>query len=126
MNNRLFDKFPPELKQEVVEYRMSRKKSKPSKNSKKFKKSNKLLDKSKKPIKTDFAFPSLKKLPLATERQIKSAMVDFDKVKCSSEQERAEAYKKIINRANSCSICTMGFSSKFEHCLFNTDSKESE
>ena len=117
---KLFHQFPLELKQEVVEYRKSKYKSK--------KKSNKpknLSKKSKTKVK-EYAFPELKKLPLDTERQIKSALHDFDKVKGVTLVQKREAYEKIINSANRYSICTMVLSSKFEHCLFNPDSKEPE
>lgn len=117
---KLFDLLPLELKQEVVEYRKSQ-----YKNNKKSNK-NKNLSKSSKPKLKNFAFPSAKKLPLDTERQVKSAIHDFDKVKGVTLEEQREAYKKIINSANRYSICTMVLSSKFEHCLFNPDSKEPE
>lgn len=114
---KLFDFFPSELKHEVVDYRLS--KSKKNKKSRRLPKSNRVK-------KTTFAYSRHKKLPLGTERQVKSAMSDFHKVKEVTAPEMAEAYKKIVNRATSLKICTMGFSSKFEHCLCNTDSQETE
>lgn len=117
---KLFDLLPVELKHEVAEYRKTL-----HKGDKKLNKSSKLAKSPSKKGK-NFAFVKAKKLPLDTERQVKSAINDFGKVKSVSLEEKQEAYKKIINSANRYSICTMVLSSKFEHCLFNTDSKEPE
>ncbi|RKZ85452.1 MAG: hypothetical protein DRQ39_07130 [Gammaproteobacteria bacterium] len=122
---RLFDQFPLELKQEVVEYRRSNKSNSPEHKTRSGKNSNNnsKLKKKKDELKVEFAFPKSKKLPLSSERQVKSAINDLDKVKGHTDEETLQAYKKIINAANRYSICTMVLDSKFEHCL-NPDSKE--
>lgn len=120
---KFFEHFPQELKQEVVEYRKAQYKK--TQKSQKPNKSSKLEHNPSKKV-SNFAFSKAKKLPLDTERQVKSAISDFDKVKGVSLEEQRDAYKKIINSANVYSICTIVLSSKFEHCLFNADSKESE
>jgi len=83
---KLFEIFPEDLKKQV---------SKPTKVVK---------------VKLDFAFPKIKKLPLMSKRNILSAMQHFFNVKGVTDQERVEAYKKILEKAEVFKICTMGFS----------------
>jgi hypothetical protein len=102
----LFDLFPLELKEEVVNLRLSKVKqiSKPK----------------------EFAFPRLKKLPLDSKRNILSALNHFFNVKGPTEQERAEAFKKVLNKAEEYQICTMGFNKQYtDVCLSNKQPLES-
>jgi hypothetical protein len=87
------------------------------------KKTNKKLSKSyKKSSETKqlvtYAYPKVKKLPLETKRNVLSAMTHFDNVKGTTEQDKAAAYKKIIEVARYFEICTMGFKDKFKDIYF--------
>lgn len=102
---KFFDLFPQELKDQVIDYRLKGKKKpivkahpgKPGSNS--------------------FAFTKIKKLPLETERQVLSALNHFYNVAGVSEDERREAFKKIIDKADYFKICTMGFRNKYSQYL---------
>lgn len=107
----LFDVFPQELKEKVVEARIAQMRAKKSE-------SKKDADK------TDFAFPKVKKLPLETHRNVQSAITHFFNVKGVSKEDRAEAYKKILAKAEYFEICTMGFKKEYEQ-YFSNCSQES-
>lgn len=57
----------------------------------------------------EYAFPRLKKLPLMSKRNILSAITHFSNVKGPTIEERVEAYKKVLEKAELFKICTMGF-----------------
>lgn len=95
---RLFDLFPQELKEEVVKHRLLKVKQKPK----------------------DYAFKRLQKLPLDTKRNVLSALNHFFNVKGPTKEERSEAFKKILKKAEDYQICTMGFIKQYEEaCLKN-------
>lgn len=94
---RLFEFFPESLKKEV------------SLTNRKYQRTD-----------IEFAFSRLRKLPLSTKRNILSAITHFLNVKGATADEKIEAYKKILNKAEIFKICTMGF---IEQCkgLFNKE-----
>jgi len=105
---KLFEAFPQELKEEVVSFRLTKKKK--GKNTRKLSKKR-------------YAFEKIKKLPLESERNVISAMNHFANVKGASEEERAQAYEKIIKVAELFKICTMGFREKYsQHSLSTNES----
>lgn len=109
---KFFDLFPQELKDEVIDYRL--------RGMKKRRKANKRgapLKTETQPKSTNFAFPRLRKLPLDTHRQVLSALNHFPNVAGPTEEERGEAFKKIIEKASSFEICTMGFRTKYSQYL---------
>ena len=103
---KLFDVFPQELKEKVVEARISEMRAKK-------------VEPKKDDVKTDFAFPKVKKLPLETHRNVQSSITHFFNVKGVSVQDRKEAYKKILAKAEYFKICTMGLVKEFEQYLIN-------
>lgn len=111
---KLFDLFPQELKDQVVDYTIKQQKS-----SKKLPtrptRPNKINSKS--VISIDFAYPRVKKLPLTTERQVKSAINHFYNVAKVTEDERSEAFKKILCKAELFKICTIVLKDKYSQYL---------
>lgn len=103
----LFDVFPAELKEKIIEQRIAERKFK-----------------SKKQLKPDttlknYAFQRIKKLPLENQRNVLSALTHFFNVKGVTLEDRQEAYKKVILKAEQYEICTMGFIEQFEQYLEN-------
>lgn len=72
----------------------------------------------------DFAFESVKKLPLVSKRNVLSALNHFFNVKDVSDLDREVAFKKIVDKAKHYEICTMGFSKQYEDYKLTTSSKE--
>lgn len=112
--NKLFDYFPQNLKESVVEYRISTTKAINRKNT------------VTPTVTTDFAFPKVKKLPLESKKNILSAITHFFNVKGVSTEDRASAYKKIIQKAGIYEICTIVFVKQYEAYLENINSNESK
>lgn len=86
---KLFELFPDELKEKVIENRLT----------------------------TEgiyYAFPRVKKLPLKTYRNVLSALTHFFNVKGVTKEEKEIAYKKVVQHAESFKICTMVFSKQYE------------
>ena len=93
--SKLFDLFPQELKDQVVQYKLEK---------------NKIVQKV-------HAFQRVRKLPLESIRNVQSAMTHLLNVKGVTKEEIAEAYKKIIEKAEEFKICTMGFKKEYEQYL---------
>lgn len=94
---KLYDVFPPELKERILQNKIDDIRSRANKSPKK-------------PENLEYAFPRLKKLPLETKRNVQSAMTHFPNVKGGTEEEKTEAVKKIIKKAEEYQLCTMVFS----------------
>lgn len=119
--DKLFDLFPVELQEEVIAYRLKKVSDKPENKPN----SNNKLAKSD----VVYAFSRLKKLPLDTERNLKSAMAQLWNVKNATDADRAEAVEKIINLAKCFNVCTMGFLERYEQskgAILNNNSTESK
>lgn len=114
---KLFEVFPDQLKQQVVEARIEKSK----KRSK-----NKTLNSKRKNSGKLYAFSRIKKLPLESKRNVLSALNHFWNVKNVTDPERAQAFKKIVKYAKQFEICTMGFREKYEAYSSNTDSQKSK
>jgi len=95
---KLFDLFPLELKEQVVDFRIKR-----------HRESNKI----------EYTFPRVKKLPLETKRQVLSALNHFYNVKGVNKEEIEVGSKKVIQRAKIFEICTIAFLKQFEAYLDN-------
>jgi hypothetical protein len=109
----LFDIFPQKLKESVVEARFNKIKQNSNRTA-----PNAVLK--------DFAFPRVKKLPLETKRNVLSAVTHFFNVKGITEVEKSEAFKKIIQKAQTFEICTIVFLKQYEAYLENVNSNESK
>lgn len=110
--SKLFDIFPEELKKQCIECECKKIKDNNS---------NKLLIDNK-----DYAFPKQRKLPLISKRNVLSAITHFFNVSGVTDPERAEAYKKITEKAQVYEICTMVFIKQYEAYLKNKSFKESK
>ena len=97
--NRLFDCFPQELKERVVEHRIAQIRS------------------SKKEI--DYAFPRARKLPLETQRNVLSAITHLFHVKGVSPAEVEVGYKKIVDKASTMGLCTIELFKQYEQYKTN-------
>jgi len=105
---KLFDLFPIELQDQVMQSKLTGFKSnKPNKPNK---------SKNLSPNQT-YAFARLRKLPLESDRQILSALNHFGNVASCSEDEKKEAFYKILSHADKFKICTMGFKTKYGQYL---------
>lgn len=102
---RFFDIFPEELKKKVTSDRLD---------EKNYNNINKVEDKN-----INYAFIRLKKLPLMSKRNVLSAMTHFNNIARVTEEEKSEAYLKIIKAAESFQICTIVFSDKYKKYQFN-------
>lgn len=102
---KLFDYFPRELKEKIIEDKINKIKTSSNK---------------------DFSFTRVKKLPLDSKRQVLSAINHFFNVKGVTDLELDEAYKKIIQKANFFEICTIAFSKQYEAYKLSPRSKESK
>lgn len=111
---KMFDIFPQELKERVVESRLE-----------KIKQTRLTSLKGKDNLK-DFAFPRVRKLPLETKRNVLSAITHFLNVKGVNPDEISEAFKKIIQKAKTFEICTIVFVKQYEAYLENVNSNESK
>jgi hypothetical protein len=67
----------------------------------------------------EYAYSGVRKLPLETYRNILSAITHFNNVKNVSEEERKEAFKKILVKAIQFKICTIEFVKKYEQYVDN-------
>jgi len=67
----------------------------------------------------EYAFEKIKKLPLTTYKNVRSAMAHFYNVKNVTEEDRKVAFKKIFNKAEYFKICTIEFLSKYEQYVDN-------
>lgn len=83
------------------------------------KKSNNKTVKNQQVIRLEFAYTRIRKLPLETYRNVLSAITHFSNVKNVSEEERKEAFKKILVKATQFKICTIEFVKKYEQYVDN-------
>lgn len=105
---KLFDCFPQELKQQVLEYRIA-------KNGTGKRRGIQSRTNKHETLKTElYAFERLKKLPLVTERNLLSALNHFFNVKGATPEEMVLAFEKVCSKAKECNVCTMGFIKQFE------------
>lgn len=98
---KLKDFFPEELKHPIKKEKIS------SNNVKKLQEKDNI----------EYAFPTVHKLPLQTKRNVLSAFSQFLNVKNVTEVDRAEAFKKIIKKAELFDVCTMVFNKQYESYL---------
>lgn len=76
-----------------------------------------------KPQKIEYAFDSIKKLPINSKDQVKSAIQAFFTIKVNNNQEVETAFKKIIAKANIFNICTIIFNKQYHENFLNKNSK---